>query len=113
MSAEPLLRVVVVTYHPGAALTALLDSLPAACAAPYEVVLADNGGTPDVPGVRRVPTGGNVGYGRGANAGAAGSPAPWLLVLNQDVVFEPGGVDRMLAAAQRWPDGAVFGPLIR
>ena len=107
------LRVVVVTYHPGSVLTGLLDSLPAACSTAYEVVLADNGGTPDVPGATRLPLPDNVGYGRGANAGAAGFMGEWLLVSNQDVVFEPGSIDTLLDAAKRWPAGGVFGPLIR
>lgn len=111
--AAALLRIVIVTYHPGRALPALLASLPEACSVPYEVVLADNGGTPDVPGVVRLPMGGNVGYGRGANAGAAGFTGPWLAVVNQDVVFEPGSLDELIEAGHRWPGAAIFGPLIR
>lgn len=109
----PVLRVVVVTYHPGAALGALLASLPGACSVPYEVVLADNGGTPEVAGARRLELPANLGYGRGANAGAAGFAGEWLLVVNQDVVFAAGSVDAMLAATGRWPAANVFGPLIR
>jgi len=100
----------VVTYHPGATLTALLASLPAAGTAPYEVVLADNGGTPPVAGVQRRPTGGNVGYGRAANMGCAGFAGAWLLIANQDLMFEPGCLDELCAAARRWPDAAALGP---
>jgi N-acetylglucosaminyl-diphospho-decaprenol L-rhamnosyltransferase len=107
------LRIIVVTYHPGPALPALLASLDAACSAPYEVVLADNGGTPDMPGTTRLELDHNLGYGRGANAGAAGFAGPWLLVVNQDVVFEPGSIDALLDAGDRWPGAAILGPLIR
>jgi len=110
---DPVLRIVVVTYHPGPALTSLLASLPAATSAPYDVVLADNGGTPDVPGTTRLALPTNVGYGRGANAGAAGFGGDWLLVVNQDVIFESGSIDALLDAGPRWPRADVFGPLIR
>ena len=106
------LRVVVVTYHPGEALPRLLDSLGDACTADHEVVLVDNGGTPPVPGTERRSAGGNVGYGRGANLGAAGFTGDWLLIANQDLVCEPGSLDRLLAAGDRWPQAAALGPAI-
>jgi N-acetylglucosaminyl-diphospho-decaprenol L-rhamnosyltransferase len=110
---SPVVRIVVVAYHPGQALFDLLASLSAACSVPYEVVLVDNGGTPEVAGTRRVTPGANLGYGRGANAGAAGATTPWLLVANQDLVLAPGSLDGLLAAGERWPTASVLGPLIR
>lgn len=110
MSAQ--LRVVVVTYHPGPELAALLTSLAAACSIPYEVVLADNGGTAPVGGATVLDTGGNIGYGRAANAGAAGFGGSWLLVANPDLWLAPGSIDTLLAAADRWPEAAAFGPAI-
>ena len=118
MSGAPL-RVVVVTYSPGASLPAFLDSLRSATAAPYEVVLADNGsddGAPEAavgPGVRLLPTGGNLGYGRAANLGASGGPSDWLVVANPDVTWSPGALDELLAAGARWPDAGCLGPAIR
>lgn len=124
MSARPDVRVVVVTYSPGAALPAFLDSLRDATTREVEVVLADNGPTgapldPDVasaaarPGVRVVRTGGNVGYGRAANAGSEGATPEWLVVANPDVVWEPGALDALLEAGARWPAAACLGPGIR
>jgi N-acetylglucosaminyl-diphospho-decaprenol L-rhamnosyltransferase len=109
----PTVRVVVVSYHPGQALPDLLASLPAACSVSYEVVVVDNGGTPQTPGTTTISAPGNVGYGRGANLGAAGATAPWLLVCNQDLVLAPGSLDALLGAAGRWPEASAFGPLIR
>jgi N-acetylglucosaminyl-diphospho-decaprenol L-rhamnosyltransferase len=112
-------RVVVVTYSPGDTLTGFLTSLPAATTAPYEVVLADNGsvdGAPEAavaPGVELLRTGGNLGYGRAANAGAAGASSDWLVVANPDVVWAPGSLDELLAAGSRWPDAGCLGPAIR
>jgi N-acetylglucosaminyl-diphospho-decaprenol L-rhamnosyltransferase len=111
--------VVVVTYSPGDALTSFLASLGTATTASYDVVLADNGstdGAPEAavgPGVTLVRTGGNLGYGRAANVGAAGSSAEWLVVANPDVIWSPGSLDQLLDAAQRWPSAACLGPAIR
>lgn len=123
---DPLLRVVVVTYAPGPALAACLDSLSAAVRAEYHVVLADNGSLsdpldPDVaraarrPEVTLVRTGGNIGYGRAANLGAlldVGDPPAWIAVVNPDLVFHPGALDELLAAGARWPEAGVLGPAI-
>jgi len=117
----PIVRVVVVTYSPGDSLAAFLDSLETATRAPIEVVLADNGSTDNAPqraaeqrlAVTLLPTGGNLGYGRAANAGAAGAEAEWLVVANPDIVWSPGSLDTLLTVATRWPGGAAFGPAIR
>ena len=115
-------RLVVVTYSPGESLTELLSSVRGATARSHEVILADNGSTDGsveaaalaAPGVVRVTrTGGNLGYGGAANIGAAASQAAWLIVANPDIVFAPGSIDELIAAAERWPDGGAFGPLIR
>ncbi len=116
----PQVRVIVVTYSPGPSLATFLTSLRSATAVPYEVVLADNGSVDGVPeqaarepGVTFLPTGGNVGYGRAANAGAAGAGAPWLLIANPDVrCCEPGALDALLEAGRRWPKAGAFGPAI-
>ena len=119
MTDAPPLRLVVVTYSPGDSLTTFLKSLEVATTQPYEVVLADNGstdGAPEAavgPGVRLLRTGGNLGYGRAANAGAEGFDGQWLVVANPDVEWSPGALDALLAAAQRWPRAGCLGPAIR
>ena len=113
------LRLVVVTYSPGESLAAFLSSLSTATTRPYEVVLADNGSTDGVPeaavgpGVRLLPTGGNLGYGKAANLGASGFDGEWLVVANPDVTWAPGALDALLAAAGRWPRAGCLGPAIR
>jgi N-acetylglucosaminyl-diphospho-decaprenol L-rhamnosyltransferase len=114
-------RVVAVTYSPGASLDAFLESLPLATTRPVEVVLADNGSTDGAPeravatypNVRLLPTGGNVGYGAAANAGLAGLTEGYAVLANPDVTFEPGAIDELLATAERWPRAATVGPAIR
>jgi N-acetylglucosaminyl-diphospho-decaprenol L-rhamnosyltransferase len=118
------LAVVVVTYSPGETLDDLLDSLTKATSrGDVRVVLADNGSTDGVPqraaaerdNVELLPTGGNLGYGRAANKGVESLPAEvgWVLVTNPDIELHPGALDELLAAADRWPRGGAFGPLIR
>jgi N-acetylglucosaminyl-diphospho-decaprenol L-rhamnosyltransferase len=116
------LGVVVVTFSPGETLERFLDSLAKATSRPVRVVLADNGSTDGAPqqaarrpGVRLVETGGNLGYGGGANRGMAALPPEigWVVIANPDVEWGADSLDTLLAAAQRWPHGGAFGPLIR
>lgn len=117
------LGVVTVTYSPGETLAPFVDTLAKATTRPAQVILADNGSTDGVPEavaashdhVTFLPTGGNLGYGGGANRGVAalGPEVGWVLISNPDIEFSPGSVDALIDAAQRWPRGGMFGPLIR
>ncbi|MFL6144651.1 MAG: glycosyltransferase family 2 protein [Labedaea sp.] len=116
------LAVVAVTYSPGETLAAFLDTLAKATSRAVHVVLADNGSTDGAPeraaereNVTLVRTGGNLGYGAGANRGVAalGAEYGWIVVANPDVEWADGALDTLLEAAQRWPRGGAFGPLIR
>jgi N-acetylglucosaminyl-diphospho-decaprenol L-rhamnosyltransferase len=116
----PDVDVVVVTYRSGEVLGPFLDTLRAATERPVEVVVVDNSPALDDgtraaaegPGVRLLRSGGNLGYGRAANLGAAGGTADWVLVANPDVTFRPGALDRLMDAARRWPEAGAFGPAI-
>jgi N-acetylglucosaminyl-diphospho-decaprenol L-rhamnosyltransferase len=119
MTGEPI-GVVAVTYSPGEVLGEFLDSLALATSRPLDIVLADNGSTDGSveaaarrPGVRLVPTGGNLGYGQAANIGVRATTSEFVVVANPDVVWKAGALDELLAATERWPRGASFGPLIR
>ncbi|MGH3438576.1 MAG: glycosyltransferase family 2 protein [Sciscionella sp.] len=116
------LAVVAVTYSPGETLPRFCDTLAEATSRDVHVVLADNGSTDGAPekaaerdNVRLVPTGGNLGYGGGANRGVAelGPEYGWVVIANPDVEWSAGSLDTLLEATQRWPHGASFGPLIR
>jgi N-acetylglucosaminyl-diphospho-decaprenol L-rhamnosyltransferase len=116
------LAVVTVTYSPGETLERFLDTLDQATKRAYRVVLADNGSTDGVPekaaereGVQFLSTGENLGYGAAANRGVAelGDEYGWVIVANPDIEWGPGSVDTLLEAAERWPRGGSFGPLIR
>lgn len=116
----PRVSVVVVTYSPGESLQAFLDSLQLATGEPVQVVLADNGShdgsvraAAERAGVEVIRNPENLGYGRAANVGVARTTSEYVVVANPDVVWEPGALDDLLAAAERWPHGGAFGPLIR
>ena len=118
-ASNPRIRVVTVTYWPGDALPAFLDSLFTSTKYPLSVVLADNGSGDGVPereaardGVTLVHTGGNLGYGSAANVGARTGDEEWLVVANPDITWRPGSLDELLEATERWPRGAAFGPAI-
>lgn len=129
-SASLPIAVITVTYSPGEYLEPFVASLQQAASRPTYVVLADNGSTDGVPeacaerneSVHFLPTGGNLGYGGGMNAGAqylqslrdAGRIDPeYFIIANPDVVFTPGSIDRLVEAAKRWPQSAAVGPYIR
>lgn len=114
-----LIRVVVVTYFAGSHLDAFLDSLVAATARPYVVVCADNGSADGSveravqrKHVQLLATGGNIGYGAAANAGARGAAEDWLVVANPDITWAAGSLDVLLDAAARWPQAGALGPAI-
>lgn len=118
-----------VTYSPGEHLAAFLDSVAEGYSGETLTVLADNGSTDGVPeeaarvrsDVEFLPTGGNLGYGRGMNAGVRALQermeqglidGEFLLLSNPDVMFDPGAIDTLVECARRWPDAAAVGPRI-
>ncbi|MPY77479.1 MAG: glycosyltransferase [Actinophytocola sp.] len=116
------LAVVTVTYSPGETLERFLDTLAKATTRQVRVILADNGSVDGAPekaaerdGVSLLPTGGNLGYGRAANIGVAelDDTVGWVVVCNPDLEWEPGTLDTMLEAADRWPRVGALGPLIK
>lgn len=85
-----------------------------------EIIVADNDsrdGSAEAlaaaePDAKFVPTGGNFGFGGGANRGAALASGEYLLICNPDITVAPDAVDAMVAFMEK--DGllAVVGPKI-
>jgi N-acetylglucosaminyl-diphospho-decaprenol L-rhamnosyltransferase len=110
--ASPELSLVVVHWRAEADLAALLAAVPADPR--WEVVVVDNGGsaraltaTGDVVFAR---SGSNLGFAGGANLGIAVARAPLVLLLNPDVVPQPGALEALLAGFAAWPDVAALAP---
>lgn len=123
------LAVIAVTYSPGRHLQELLASLPQSTDLPTWLVCADNGSRDGAPeqaarehdNVEFFPTGGNIGYGAAINA-AVEHLRPrknkgeinqeYFLVVNPDVQFAPGSVDKLMQCAQSAPRAGAVGPRI-
>jgi N-acetylglucosaminyl-diphospho-decaprenol L-rhamnosyltransferase len=110
---------VVVNYNAGPVLVDCVASLRAAGVA--EIVVVDNGsldgslaalGSGDED-LRIVLAGRNFGYGTAVNRGVPETRAPYVLVVNPDVVVDPDAVDLLATRLDAEPDAAVVGPLIR
>src|SRR4029079_12842108 len=91
----PDVRGVCVVYHPGDELATFARTLATASAADVELVIVDNGDDPtvaqrvaDETGARLVRPGTNLGYGGGANVGADGATAEWIVVANSDIEWQ-------------------------
>jgi N-acetylglucosaminyl-diphospho-decaprenol L-rhamnosyltransferase len=84
------------------------------------VVVVDNGssdGSTDAvlaadPSAVVIPTGGNLGFGAAANRGLAAAPGEYAVVLNPDVLVEPGTMKVLADAADRDAALAVLGPRV-
>jgi N-acetylglucosaminyl-diphospho-decaprenol L-rhamnosyltransferase len=84
------------------------------------VVVADNGSSDGselallehYPAAKWVPTGGNLGYGRGANIGAGLIDTEYLLVCNADVVIGPRAIAALHELLESRPEVGMVGPRI-
>lgn len=54
----------------------------------------------------------NLGFGGGANRGVARTSAPYVAIMNPDVVVQPGSTKALAEALERDPQLAVVGPRI-
>lgn len=107
---------VVVTHHSAAVIEACLQSiLPAA-----QILVIDNASRDDTTQrvartaanarITRNSTG--VGYGNAASQGLATIETEFALLINPDAIVEPDAIAHLVAAADAYPDGALFGPTI-
>jgi len=113
------LAVVIVHYNSSADLDRCLESLLAyAPAAEHHVVIVDNAsqdpGLADVHGrysdFQWIFSQDNLGYSKGCNVGMAQVEAEYYLLLNPDIVIQPGALDHLLEFADRTPRAGMVGP---
>ncbi len=112
--------VIVVTHNSAHVVGQLLDSIPAALAGvSADVVIVDSGSTDETldllasRGEGKVVASRNVGYAGGINIGVRhAEPAEAILVLNPDVILDPGSIPPLLAAL-RLPGVGIAAPQMR
>lgn len=119
---DPLVSVVMVSYHTGPCLQSALEAALAQ-PAPLELILVDNGNPDDVraglaalaarePRLHLVAGHGNIGFARGSNLGARRARGRYLLVLNPDTELSPDAVARLVAEGERLSRPWLLGPRI-
>ncbi len=103
-AAEPLISAVVVNWNGGTTvcdcLRSLADNPPSVS---WEAILVDNASTDrsvervrtELPWVRVIRNNHNLGLAAGNNQGLRASRAPFVLISNPDVLYQPGSVDAL------------------
>ncbi len=119
MGKEGQVEVAIITYNPDSAiLTALLKALKEQTYPVRQTRVVDNGSTePEkVKGmageVEVILLGRNEGFPSAVNRSAHLSTAPYLLILNDDVVPERTAVEEMIKVMESYPDCAAVAPKI-
>jgi N-acetylglucosaminyl-diphospho-decaprenol L-rhamnosyltransferase len=82
-----------------------------------DVVVADNASVDDSRAIvgdaaEWLPTGGNLGFGAGANRGASAVSGQYLLICNPDLTLQPGAVKAMAEVLDGDPGVGIVGPRI-
>lgn len=120
MTASTYMRVcvIVVTLDPG---PSLFDTLaPFGDADGIEIVIVDNASTDGIAAevagrwanVRVIDNDRNVGFAPACQQAASMTDAEYLLFLNSDASLEPGGLDRLLSAADGGPSVGAVQPVV-
>jgi GT2 family glycosyltransferase len=113
--------ILVVSYNSADHVEALLDSVPAAAdMLSVRCVVVDNNSLDETmaivrtrPDVVAVSSGGNLGYAGAINVGRSRvGPCACLLILNPDLVLEPGSIRHMVEALQEPGVGVVVPRLL-
>lgn len=108
---------VVVTHHSAGVIGACLRGLAPA----GRIVLVDNASDDDTLAIaaREAPhaivlaNAVGVGYGNGVNQALVHVDREFALLANPDSLLRPGAAAALVAAADAWPDAALFGPTVR
>lgn len=101
----------------------LIRCLQALCSSPVssgcslEVIVVDNAshdGSAEAAGVfagvRVIQASANLGYGRASNIGLREASGRYLLVLNSDVVLQPGALPALVSFADKQPRAGIVAP---
>jgi len=109
-SGSPLVSIIIVTYTQTAMeLLCLKSVLKHMEGIPYEVVISNNGSSDvnteflcSLRNVVIIKNGGNIGFVKGVNTGAAAATGKYLFLLNDDAVLTEGCVQALLKTIDPW-----------
>ncbi len=84
---------------------------------PFEVIVADNGSSDgsvesvrsQFPQTRVVENRANLGFGGGNNAAISVARGEYVLILNPDTIIRDRALEKLVAYADRHPEGGAFG----
>ncbi|MBD3250920.1 glycosyltransferase [Candidatus Uhrbacteria bacterium] len=115
---RPRVTFVTVCYNTPHLVRLLLRGLEeSGCNIPYEYLLVDNGsdGTAEMvrtrfPWVRVIQPGRNLGFAKANNLAFAEAQGEYVMLINPDLTFFPGEVERLIAFAEACPEAGVIGP---
>lgn len=119
MTAAPELSVIIVHYHTPELLRLCLRSLETNLKElAHETLVIDSAAetdteellTEEFPATKYYPVKANIGYARGVNLGLKQASGKYLLILNPDIIIQPGAVQTMLAHLQANPQIGLLGP---
>lgn len=113
------LSVSIVTYNGAEVIGPCLQSLQAQTFEDFELIIIDNASQDatlkavqtNAPQAKIIALERNIGFGAGHNLAILQSNAPWVLVLNQDVILQPDCLERLFEATLRG-NVAVIGPCL-
>jgi GT2 family glycosyltransferase len=115
------IAVVIVNWNGGLYLPRALRALLAQRRRADRILVIDNASTDgstaavaDFPGVELLPLSSNTGFAAANNTAAAeATDCEWLAFLNPDAFPAPDWLERLLDAAESWPDYAMFASELR
>ncbi len=114
------LRIIITAYNSAAFLPDCLAALCAQSFSDFEVVIVDNGGTPDgahkidLPDDRfsHILSPVNDGFSGGFVRGAEGAATDWLMSLNPDTVLDPDCLSHLMRSAETMGRPAMVSPVL-
>jgi GT2 family glycosyltransferase len=117
---NPQLSILLVSWNTREFTLRCLDSIPVGIddAISYEVIVVDNGSRDDSADrlaersdITLIQNDENLGYAKAVNQTYAASSGELVLLLNSDIIFEPGSLSALTRFLQERPEVAGVGPL--
>lgn len=117
---KPLTSIIMLTCNQLAYTVQALNSLKKNTTYPYELIIVDNGSTDGTveyvenlnwPNLRLIKNEVNRGFAEGNNQGLAVSQGKYIVLVNNDVIFTPDWLKRLITAAEKSPQIGLVGPV--